>query len=310
MQYPSQQAAFGFLNNILLDDRGAGLLHGPDRSGKSALIGQFIQELPDNVAVAVVDGTRLKAQQLLSGVIEQFGYGVELDSADEMLNMLRVITAQQTRSDCAPVLVMQNFNKMYPSTLCVLCKLASQTVNGRFALRIILVADRYFQRIIVSPSMKAIASRLIGDLALRALPEPELPKFIVTLIGDTLQEYEFSGSRALIGRSGLVDIACDGEFVSRQHALLIRDGDSIVLIDLRSRNGTFVNSRRISSTVLRDNDIVMVGDHRIKLVYPDADANVEISDTADTAKMKSIGDARRARVPGGSSLSEVSKQKA
>ena len=80
VQYPSQQAAFGFLNNILLDDRGAGLLHGPDRSGKSALIGQFIQELPDNVVVAVVDGTRLRAQQLLSGIIEQFGYGVELDS--------------------------------------------------------------------------------------------------------------------------------------------------------------------------------------------------------------------------------------
>ena len=310
MQYPSQQAAFGFLNNILLDDRGAGLLHGPDRSGKSALIGQFIQDLPDNVAVAVVDGTRLRAQQLLSGVIEQFGYGVELDSTDEMLNMLRVITAQQTRSDCAPVLVVHNFNKMYPSTLCVLCKLASQTVNGNFALRVILVADQYFQRIIVSPSMKVIADRLIGDLALTALPEPELPILIVTLIGETLQEFELARSRALIGRSELVDIVCNGEFVSRHHALLIRDGDAIVLIDLNSRNGTFVNSHRISSRVLRDNDIIMVGDHRIKFVYADVDTDLEITDTADTAKMRSIVDARRARTPADAGLSEVSKQKA
>jgi len=309
VQHPSQQAAFGFLNNILLDHRGAGLLHGPEGSGRSALIEQYIQDLPDKVAVAVVDGTRLNTQQLLSGVIERFGYGVELDSADEMLGMLRVITAQQTRSHCAPVLVVRNINKMYPSTLCMLCKLASETVDGQFALRIVLVADRYFHRILESPNMSAIADRLIGDLELKALPEPELPKLIVTLIGETLQEFELSRSRALIGRSELVDIVCDGEFVSRHHALLIRDGDAIVLIDLNSRNGTFINSRRISSKVLRDNDIIMVGDHRIKFVYPDVDAGYEIADTADTAKMKSIGDARRARNSADPDLSEVSKQK-
>ncbi len=295
MQYPSQQAAFGFLDNILLDDRGAGLLHGPDGSGKSALIEQYTQDLPDNVTVAVINGARLKARQLLSAVIEQFGYGAELDSADDMLSMLRVITAYQTRVHCAPVLVVRNINKMYPTALCVLCKLASHTVDGKFALRIVLVADRYFHRILKSPSMSAIADRLIGDLALNAMPEPESPKLIVTLIGETLQEFELSSSRALIGRSELVDIVCNGEFVSRHHALLIRDEESVVLIDLNSRNGTFVNSRRISSRVLRDNDIIMVGDHRIKFVYADVDTGLEIADTADTAKMKSIGDARRAK---------------
>lgn len=269
-------------------------MHGPESSGKSELIEQFVEELPSSVAVAVVDGARLKTPQLLAGILDQFGYRVELDSTGELLNMLRVIIVQQTRSHVAPVLIVQNINHMFPSTLCVLCKLASQMVHSRFALRIILVGDRYFRRIIDSPSMRSIADRIVGDFELEALPEPELPKLIVTLHGETLQEFELVKSRAMIGRSELGDIVCDGEFVSRQHALLVRDGDSIVIIDLKSKNGTFVNSQPVSSKVLRDSDIVVIGDHRIKLDFASAQADSDLDGLgiADTAKMRSIADAR------------------
>lgn len=383
VQCRSHQAAFTFLGNILTDARGAGLLHGPRYSGKSDLIRQFVQESLPNAAVAIVDGTRLKAPQLLSEILEQFDYGVELNSADELLNMLRVIVVQQTRSHRAPVLIVKNINNMYPSTLCVLCKLASQMVHKQFALRIIIVGDRSFRRIIDAPGMGPVSDRLIGDFELKpmdaretlaylcaklrslgvdqpdnifsadvctelhavsggwpgkldeialaildqagsfpirlaeidhpdirrlfgdvtksveeVLPvDPELPKFIVTFSGETLQEFELVNSRALIGRSGLSDVAIESDYVSRQHALLIRDRDAVVLIDLKSRNGTFVNSRRISSKVLRDSDIIMVGNHRIKLIYSGGNAGVEIEDThtTDTATMKTVADARRAK---------------
>ncbi len=293
-QYQSQQAALTFLRKVIADERGVGLLHGPESSGRSELIEQFVQELQPTVAVDVVDGARLKTPQFLAGILEQFGYRVELDSTDELLNMLRVIIVQQTRSNVAPVLIVQNINHMYPSALCVLCKLASQMVHSRFALRIILVGDRVFRRIIGSPSMISIADRVVGDFELEALPEPELPKLIVSLYGETLQTFELVKSRAMIGRSELGDIVCDGEFVSREHALLIRDKDSIVIIDLKSRNGTFVNSRPVSSKVLRDNDIVVIGDHRIKLEFAGAqsDSDLDGLGIADTAKMRSIGDAR------------------
>jgi len=292
----------------MADERGVGLLHGPESSGKSELIEQFVQELQPSVAVAVVDGTRLKTSQLLAGILEQFGYSVELNSTDELLNILRVIIVQQTRSHIAPVLIVQNMNHMYPSALCVLCKLASQKVLSRFALRIVLVGDRYFRRIISSPSMRSIADRLVGDFELEALPEPELPKLIITLYGETLQEFELVKSRAMIGRSEHGDIVCDGEFVSRQHALLIRDKDSIVIIDLKSRNGTFVNSRPVSSKVLHDNDIVVIGDHRIKLKFAGAqpDSDLDGLGIADTAKMRSIVDARSQESAGEAATSENS----
>jgi len=312
VQYPSQQAAFRFLDSVLIDERGIGLLHGPKSSGKSALITQFVEKLDGVVSVAVIDGTRLKAPQLLSGIIEQYGYSVELSSTDELLNMLRVIVAQQTRSHRAPVLIVENFNNMFPSTLCVLCKLAAQKVHRDFALRIILVSDRYFHRIIDSPSMRPIANRLIGNFELEPLPEQELPKLIVTFNGDTQQEFEFVNSRALIGRSDHSDMLINGEFVSRQHALLIRDENAVIIFDLKSRNGTFVNSRRVSSKVLRDSDIIMIGEHRIKLIYASCNESLDIDDLniADTATMKSIEDARQEKTGENLRLSAAEIRKA
>ncbi len=381
IRYRSQQEALQFLGNVLADDRGVGLLHGPNSSGKSDVVNQFVQELPDNAVVAIVDGTRLKARQFLSEVLEQFGYSVELNSSDEMLNMLRVIVVQQTRSHQAPVLVVQNINNMYPSTLCVLCKLASQMVHERFALRIILVNHRYFYRIMGSPSMSPITDRLIGNFELEpmtvqetmayvyarlrsygvdqpdnvfsidictelhaasggwpvklddiimtimdqaedfpvrleeidhpalrmqsndaaesvevGLPaEQESPQLIVTLDGKTQQFIELVSSRALIGRSDLSDVTIDSNFVSRQHALLVQDKGALIIVDLNSRNGTYVNSRRVNAKVLQDSDIIMVGNHRIKLILPSGYASgvTEDPDIADTARMKGIADARR-----------------
>ncbi len=50
--------------------------------------------------------------------------------------------------------------------------------------------------------------------------------------------------------------------VSRRHALLRRQNDTIVLVDLNSANGTFLNGQRIISNeprILRDGDEVRLG---------------------------------------------------
>jgi len=381
--YRSQQAGLKFLRKLLVDEKGIGLLHGPESSGKSVIVRQFLRELPKHVVAADVEGSRLKAPEFLSEILHQFGYGVELKSADELMNMLRVIVVQLTRSHQAPVLVVRNVNDMYPGALCILCKLASQRIKGRYALRIVLVSDRYFYRIMHSPSMEPITDRLMGKFELQpmtsreamsyiyaklhslGIEQPEdlipidictslhaaseglpgilddillaimdqadstpvcldnidhpalrhldrskelpievktqeeqrLPRLIITRDGKSVQEVELSSPRALVGRAGLSDVVIESHFVSRQHALLVRDQGAVVLVDLKSSNGTFVNSRRITSKVLLDNDIIMIGDHRIKMIYASGNPNVKIDypDIADTAKFKNIADARRAK---------------
>jgi type II secretory pathway predicted ATPase ExeA len=368
VRYQSQQEALKFLGSILTDERGVALLHGPKASGKSVTTTQFVQQVQNRLAIAVVDGSRMKTTDLLSRVLEQFGYNLVLNSEDEMLNMLNVFVVQQTRANQAPILIIKNINEMFPSALSALCKLASVTANKRFALRLVLSSNRDIGRIINSPSMSPIAKRVIGNFELgpmtskealhylygklrsggverpddvfsvevceklhalsggwpgdleemalsiieqanefpirlddivdpNALPVDDSPKLMVTLTGEQPREVLLTEKRALVGRADLSDIVLLDQFVSSQHALLIRDENAVVLVDLRSRNGTYVNGRRIQSKVLLHNDIIALGDHRLKMTYPEGHSTIEIEDPdlSDTAKMKNIADARRER---------------
>jgi len=51
--------------------------------------------------------------------------------------------------------------------------------------------------------------------------------------------------------------------VSRRHAELERAGETFTIRDLGSLNGTYVNRRRIETTVLQDDDEVQIGKYRL-----------------------------------------------
>lgn len=99
----------------------------------------------------------------------------------------------------------------------------------------------------------------------------------------------------LLGRSEFADIVIDDDFVSKMHIALLLYSDALILLDLNSANGTIVNSVRVKSTILKDNDIISLGNHRIKVL--DAPAlNEDVSkilDTHDTVNMTSLIDIRR-----------------
>ena len=63
----------------------------------------------------------------------------------------------------------------------------------------------------------------------------------------------------LLGRSGDCDVRLNSPGVSRQHARIAQRNEQFVLEDLCSRNGTFVNGRRVTSPRrLRDGDRISV----------------------------------------------------
>lgn len=51
--------------------------------------------------------------------------------------------------------------------------------------------------------------------------------------------------------------------VSRRHAVLRRDGDGLVLADLASQNGTFLNDRRVEAAEVKVGDLVTLGRTRL-----------------------------------------------
>ena len=76
------------------------------------------------------------------------------------------------------------------------------------------------------------------------------PKIFLTLNGETLREMTIERRRLLIGRSEHNDLTIKSSYISRHHAMFVKFGVAPLLMHLNSRNGTFVNSRRISNQVI------------------------------------------------------------
>lgn len=124
-----------------------------------------------------------------------------------------------------------------------------------------------------------------------------IPRIIVTRDGVTEAEYELTERQYVIGRADIADIIIEDTYVSKMHAMLQIYPNAIVLVDLNSTNGTTVNSRIVVKSVLKSDDIITLGRHRLKI--ENAPAISEEMDEAirasDTMTMESLDDLRRAR---------------
>jgi type II secretory pathway predicted ATPase ExeA len=374
VKYEAQQHALDFIWSVMGDGNSIAMICGRDGAGKSTVVRQFISELPRDTAVGVVDATRIKPRRLLTEVLARFGYKPDLESADELLQMIEVFAAQQTRSYQAPVMIIENVDKMFPSSLQTIGKLAALQEQGRPVLRIVLTSHKRVTALTGADKSKRVTRRpveefdlgpmsanealvylyarleaggipspdsmLPGDVCdllhkqsggwprqinesalalirsaktfpisaskLRTPKKPEKPKaaktgkaprIIVSRNGRKVAEYAFNDRKLLIGRSEFADIVVDDEFSSKFHVLLLLYTDGLVLIDLNSVNGTLVNSVKVKSTLLLDNDIISLGNHRLKVVDVPAarDGVAAHVSMSDTIRMKGLDDLRRKR---------------
>lgn len=124
-----------------------------------------------------------------------------------------------------------------------------------------------------------------------------IPRIVVTHEGVTVADYELTERKYVIGRTDLADIIIDDTYVSKTHAMLQVYSNAIVLLDLNSTNGTYVNSKVVHKTILRNNDIISMGRYRLKLENaPAVDATMdERIKASDTLTMQSLEDLRRVR---------------
>ena len=144
----------------------------------------------------------------------------------------------------------------------------------------------------------AIAANLLDEadsLPIHVQPDQDIPEFIVSRDGEIIQHFAAVEGRLLLGRAELCDVQLSDQFISKFHALLIWNDDTVVIVDLNSSNGTTVNSRVVNTQVLHNDDVIAIGDHRIKMVFERAGVRTDFDDPelADTAKMQNIADARR-----------------
>ncbi len=123
------------------------------------------------------------------------------------------------------------------------------------------------------------------------------PRIIVSQHRETVGEYTVADKKVLIGRSEFADIVIDDLYASKLHAMVLIYSDALVLLDLNSANGVTVNSVKTKCAILKENDIITIGHHRLKIEnVPELSEEMrQMVETKDTLKMKNIADVQRLR---------------
>lgn len=387
VSYSSHENALRFLKSALQKPEGLALLQGSSGSGKSTIAQRLADVIPGSTAVALVDGTHLKPQELLSNMLTQFGYDTGLQSDGELEKVVRMFAIQQRRSDESPVLIVDNIDRMYPSALRTINTLAELEEDGNYALRIAATGGDGLKELVESEGMPGMSRRNVGSFEMApmtakesliylhakleacgvnnadtvfpvdvsdrlfqhsrgwpgplnnaaietigratsfpltvtdtmVLDEVELkppakaaelpvlgereatgplpPGLIVTKGGKVVSDHAIKSNKILIGRSDFADVVIDDQFVSKMHAIIMLYSDAMVLLDLNSANCTMVNSVPVRSTILKTDDVISLGDHRVKVKNAPSisEEMASLIGSQDTIKMKNLMDMRRKR---------------
>jgi len=88
-----------------------------------------------------------------------------------------------------------------------------------------------------------------------------MARVILVFNKKVIKEYPFAKDSMTIGRDEVNDIVIDNLAVSGHHARIDKTGDTYILTDLQSTNGTFVNDKKITSHKLLHKDKVIIGKH-------------------------------------------------
>lgn len=101
--------------------------------------------------------------------------------------------------------------------------------------------------------------------------------------------YDITGEKITLGRHPENQVVLRDERASRRHCTIEKQGESYILRDLKSSNGTIVNNERIAEKKLSADDIITIGKTQFRFVVPVNQATAPKSD--DTAiELESIPD--------------------
>ena len=135
------------------------------------------------------------------------------------------------------------------------------------------------------------------------------PSFALRFISGKYQGGEFPlrmDREIIVGRSSELDMVLVEDMVSRKHAKITAAGDQIVIQDLGSTNGTFVNGEKIKKARLKEGDRILIGTSIIKLVA--VDNSQVVSEEAARQRLEATGQRRSvsgANKPMSGSIDEI-----
>ena len=92
-----------------------------------------------------------------------------------------------------------------------------------------------------------------------APPKDRINRMLIGHIDNQELRFPLFKDRLTIGRTQQNDIQLNVPYISRRHAVVITEGNTTRVVDWGSRNGVFVNARRITEHFLKSGDRITIG---------------------------------------------------
>lgn len=109
-----------------------------------------------------------------------------------------------------------------------------------------------------------------------------MPKLVVLTGNRKGDEFALSAANFIIGRDESCQLRINDRLASRKHVLVMKVGDTFMVEDLKSSNGTYFNTDPLDRAVLNDGDEIAIGTTVIKYFAQGEAANAgdehELSD--------------------------------
>lgn len=102
--------------------------------------------------------------------------------------------------------------------------------------------------------------------AAASVPQLAPGRYLAIEDGDEVVVVPLREGVTRIGRGLTADVRLESPSVSRRHALVVVDGDEVVLADDRSRNGTWLNDERVTRAPVHEGDVIVIGTSRMRFV--------------------------------------------
>ncbi len=126
------------------------------------------------------------------------------------------------------------------------------------------------------PGSKTMVANL-GSIS-QKIDQSAKPQLLMSLV--------FGGKTELvIGRADSSDIKLDGLQISNRHARILQTNSGVVIEDLGSTNGVFVNENKITKQTISPQDSVYIGSFLIKI---DGTGNISVYDTRSKTRIDSV----------------------
>ena len=203
-------------------------------------------------AQETVAQNELITEQLASDLMETRGYRAELESMlskteesskDEIEKLERENRKLRRESKEAE----EQLATKSEAINCLLAELAKKTQQiesiGEIEDVIHEIDDRISER---------IDDRTVAD-------KDRLARMLIGSVEGQELRFPLFKDRLTIGRTEQNDIQLKAAYISRRHAVIATEGEMTRVIDWGSKNGVFVNSKRVTEHFLQNGDIVAIG---------------------------------------------------